>query len=1377
MNKISLPVITMCCLLLLTGTQSVSQVNTSVNGNKIYTGDYMYGSQEQLDYKITASTNSYLEIEFYPRYSKPEKIKYNNEEFIRLNFENGFSDNNPGKPDIMCRVFNVILPSEEGNSVTVIDYDINKAYNINLAPVLTVQKKDPNRRDFDNELYKFVKNSSAYSQNKFLPGNIALLKGIGPVRDIITGSLTIHPYQYNPVSGELQQYTRIKVRVNFGRTPAIVTRKRSREEISLLKGIAVNSETAFNWVNPNLAGKKEQSSFNSVMSTGDWYRIEIKDNGSGNSSGIYKMSKSFLENAGINLSGVNPKNIKMYGNGGGLLPEDVNDPRPQDLNEIAVYIEGEDDGHFDQNDYILFYGKSVNNWKPDNGPGGYKHYINYYTNSNYYWIRLNTSGLGKRMTVEQSLNSQNVTVPASFLEKLFFEPERNNLILEGNLWLSERLSSGQSIDWNNTLTGLVNNSEIIYKIKPACHVYSGTYNYMLIKEDNSVVSPVHFTMYYSTPNYGNWIWTGETSFTINQSQKTNGEQSSFKGTYYCSNADAEGYLDWMEIHYKRRFGSVKDDFLHFYAPDISGIVEYNISPFSNNQIKIFEATQHDEVIIIHPLQTGTNSVKFQRMQNLILNEYFVIGQNGYKTPTSISQKIPNQNLHGAFTSGGDFIIITHKDLLHAANSLKEKRESPGPGNPNYLKTYVFTTEQIYNEFSGGLTDAVAIRDFLKYCFDTWQVKPVYVCMFGDGHLDYRNILTSKPSLVPPYENTDPFINEVNNYTSDDFFADVIPEDSGKPDFAIGRIPVNTMEEANNYLAKINCYEDPAENGNWKNKAIYVADDAITTGGQESSEHTRQSEDLAENHTPRSFEKIKLYLVLYPTVITSQGRRKPGVNSDIIKYWNQSAIAVNYTGHGSPDVWAHEYVFEKDVAVSQLNNTCRYPFLTVASCDFSKFDNPLSVSGGELTVTVPQKGAIGSLAATRPTYGSGNTLLNNAFWNNLYFPRDTLLLQKRFGWAAYIAKNQIAYNLNARKFVLLADPTIRTQMPRYISRIDTIEGLNNDTMRALSKIIIRGSILKPDSSVWGDYNGRTAVKIYDVTKRIQMYDEYGTYFSFNLPGGIIYSGSARITDGKWRLEFIVPKDISYLNKNGKILNYFYNNHADGSGFDTNFFVGGINQHAAVDTTGPDITLFLNNRSFRSGDIVNPDFKLIADFFDLSGINTTGTIGHKIEAVIDNNEDNKYDLTNFYNSDTTYRTGSLEYDFSSIAQGKHSLKLKAWDTYNNSTEEEIEFTVSDYTALRLMNVYNYPNPFKDRTAFTFQHNYSGTINTSIKIYTVSGRLIKEINRQNIPDKFVVIDWNGTDQDGERLANGVYLYKLIVTADDGNSQTTLGKLAVLK
>lgn len=1377
MNKLSLPVLTAWCFLLILCSGPHSQVKNTYSETNTNPVNFLLDGQNQPDYRIIASTGSYLEIEFYPKYIKPEKIKYNNEEFIRLNFENGFSDNNPGKPDILGRVFNVILPSEKGNSVSVVDYDINKAYNIDLAPVRTVQLKDQMKRDLENEEYKYIKDPSAYSQNKFLPAQTASLTGIGPVRDIITGSLIIHPYRYNPVTRELHQYTRIRVRITFGGPPVTATRKRSREEISLLKSIAVNSETAHNWVNPAFAGKKDKTSSNSVMSTGDWYKIEIRDNGSGNSNGIYKMTKSFLESAGINLSGVNPKTIKMYGNGGALLPEDINEPRPIDLNEIAIHIEGEDDGSFDQNDYILFYGKSVNNWRPDSGPGGYKHYINYYTNSNYYWIRLNTPGLGKRMPIEQSLNSQNVTVPAAFTEKLFYEPELNNLTLEGNLWLSERISSGQSFTWNNTLTGLQNNSDIIYKIKAASHVYTASYNYFLIKEENSNVSPVIFYIGLSSPNYGNWIGTDETSFIINQSQKTNGNLSSFSAKYQCSNSDAEGYLDWMEIHYKRRFNSVKDDYLHFFAPDVSGIVEYNVSPFSNNQIRIFEATQHDNVIIVRPLHTGSNSVKFQRQQNLILNEYFVIGQNGYKVPTSISQKIPNQNLHGAFSSGGDFIIITHKDLLQAANRLKEKREAPGPGNPNYLKTYVFTTEQIYNEFSGGLPDAVAIRDFLKYCYDTWQIKPVYVCLFGDGHLDYRNILTSNPSLVPPWEHTDPNINEVNTYTSDDFFADIIPEDSGRPDMAIGRIPVNTMEEANNYLAKINCYEDPSFNGNWKNKAIFVADDAVTTAGQESPQHTQQTEDLAENHTPKSFEKIKLYLVLYPAVITSQGRRKPGVNSDLVKYWNQGAILINYTGHGSPEVWAHEYVFVKDVTVGQLNNSCKYPFLTVASCDFSKFDNPLGISGGELVVVVPNKGTIGSLGATRPTYGSSNSVLNNSFYDYLYFPRDTLLLQKRFGWAVYIAKNMIAYDINARKFVLLCDPTIRTQMPRFHSRIDTIEGLHNDTMSALSRVVIRGSILKLDSSLWADYNGRTQMKVFDVTKNITMFDEYGTYFHFKLPGGIIYSGSASVSAGKWRIEFIVPKDISYLNKNGRIINYFYNNNADGSGLDTNFIVGGINQNAAVDTTGPEISLFLNNRNFKSGDIVNPDFKLLADFFDESGINTTGTIGHKIEAVIDNNINNKYDLTNFYNSDTSYKRGTLEYDFTGIAEGVHRLKLKAWDTYNNSSEEEIEFTVSDFTTLRVMNVYNYPNPFKDRTSFTFQHNYSGNVNTSIKIYTVSGRLIKEIDRKNISEKFVVIDWEGTDQDGDKLANGVYLYKLTVTADDGKSETTLGKLAVLK
>jgi hypothetical protein len=333
------------------------------------------------------------------------------------------------------------------------------------------------------------------------------------------------------------------------------------------------------------------------------------------------------------------------------------------------------------------------------------------------------------------------------------------------------------------------------------------------------------------------------------------------------------------------------------------------------------------------------------------------------------------------------------------------------------------------------------------------------------------------------------------------------------------------------------------------------------------------------------------------------------------------------------------------------------------------------------------------------------------------------------------------------------------------------------MRALSRIRIYGSIMNPDSSFWADYNGKIFLKIFDVPRQISMTDEDGFFFGFKLPGGIIFSGTQRVVDGKWVVEFIVPKDISYLNQNGRLINYFYNNMADGSSLYENFFVGGIDPNASVDSIGPDIKLYLNTRNFRSGDVVNENFKLIADLYDESGINTTGTIGHKIEAVLDGSENNKYDLTAFYNSDTSYKSGSLEYDFSQISTGKHKLRLKAWDTYNNSSEAEIDFSVSTTGVLQVTNVFNYPNPFKDNTAFTFQHNYPDPINVKIKIYTVAGRLIKEIQQNNISDKFVMINWSGRDEDNETLGNGIYIYKLTVDAANGNSITTTGKLAVLK
>lgn len=1346
--------------------------------------DFMLDEVKQ-DFRIIATGPTYLEIEYTPAGISENKFSFNGENFSVIEFLFGLDKplNLSGSPDLKYRSFPVFFPSENNNTVQIIDFEMKEEQNVNIAPVPVLAMINPNIRSFENIFYNYIKNNE-YQQNKYLPENFVSLSNVGPMRDAVTGNLVIYPFQYNPVTKSLRYYSRIRIRVSFGELPVPINRARSKEEISLLSGSGINFSTAAGWMNPKLKNfKRDKLVINSMLAAGDWYKLEIKDNADGTSEGIYKITKSFLDNAGINTTGIDPRTFKIYGNGGDYLPEFFGDPRPEDLIENAIFIEGESDGVFNNDDYILFYGRSINPWIYDSTARTFNHRLNVYSRSNYYWIAFNTPNNGKRMVQTPSESGNPSVIPSSFTEKIFIEPEQENLINEGNLWLSVSKRPGQSFEWNTTLSGLEAGSDIFYNVKLAQRVLCPNSGYFLVKDDFSNMSEFLFSLNCVVAGFNDWINTQTNFFTVNQSQKTNGEQVKLRATFYASNNEAEGYMDWFEILYKRRFNSVSGDFLRFNSPDTNAVVEYNVSSFSNNSVRVFDATLHSNVKIIQPLVVSASNVKFRKTeQNGSLSSYFAVGQNGFKTPTSISPRITNQNLRG-ISDGASFIIVTHKDFVSVGERLKNKREQGGVSNPEYLKSMVVTTDQIFNEFSGGVLDVVAIRDFVKYAYENWTTKPVYVCLMGDGSFDYKGIRpNSGINYVPAWEKTDPQIHQVWGLTTDDFFVNIMGGSNliDKPDLAIGRIPANSITDANNYIDKIDAYESGVNNGYWKNRMMFVADDEKTTApGCEGILHLSQCEALAEQFTPQYIDKQKVYLATYPTVITPQGRRKPQVNSDIAKYWSEGVLNIHYTGHGSPDVWAHEYVLEKDNILSLINNTNRYPFVSIASCDMSKFDNPSNVSAGELFMLANRKGAIGTFAASRPVYASSNAALMYVVFSNLYIPRDTLLLQKRFGTAIFNTKQQIAYSDNDAKYILMCDPTIRTQMPRFRSHIDSISGLSGDTMKALSRIKIYGSVLRPDSSVWNDYNGNLVLKIYDVDRNAVTQEDCNPPLpqNFRLNGGIIFSGTKNIINGKWTIEFIVPKDISYQNQAGRLINYFFNNQFDGSGIFRNFIVGGINPNAAIDTTGPRISMFLNTRNFKSGDIVNENSKFIADLFDESGINTTGTLGHKLEAVLNGDENHKYDLTNYYNSDTTYKSGTIEYDFTGLSLGRNTLKLKAWDTYNNSSEAIIEFEVASTSTLQVSNVYNYPNPFAGNTAFTFHHNYPADINVKIKVYTVAGRLIKEINKPGISDKFVVIDWDGKDQDGETLGNGVYIYKLVVESVDGLSVTNTGKLAVLK
>lgn len=1311
-------------------------------------------------FNIIASNNSYIEFEIYPEYSNG-LIVANSHSYTK----------NFGRPDVNYLSYPVFLPTDKNNRIDVLDAKYTDESNIEIRPVPT-PKRVKGKKEWTLE---YIKDENSYNSNSFYPSSLSEFVYSGELRNKYYGHALINPVQYNPVTKTARKYSYIRVRVTFGGNPLTSNRNLSYEEAGFLYYAAINSDNALNWSTVNALKQRDNGIQNSIFASGDFYKIEIKQ------TGIYKLDRSALQSAGLPVGNLDPRTIKIYGNNGAPLPYENDANYPVDPEEVAIYVEGESDGQFNDNDFVLFYGKSPADWKYDVLNKRWNHYLNPYSVSNYYFITFGGVN-GKRMPVQNSNNNPGATIVTEFEDRIFENPEVNNLGATGTVWVSQRIDNRDGLNFSKELKGYVQGSNL--QLRSLFGNGSSSSAIFEVKDQNSnflqsvgisgIFDEFSHIIYYNLPTglIANYSLNG-----------TNVSRFSITLPSQFNSNTVFGYMDYFEIHYKRSLGSVENNNLRFTTFDSSGTFEYRLSGFSNSPVRFFNITKHSDVSIVNAI-SGTSNVQVMLSPGEP-QEFIAIGGNNYNSPVSISNKIANQNIKG-ITGGASFLIISPAEFLNAANQLKAHRERPGPG---YIKTEVVDVNKIYNEFSSGVPDPIAIKKFLRYAYENWNLKPVYALFYGDGSYDYKNIYNlNVKNFLPPIELDTYDQNEIYSYPSDDFFVELTESSprpvAGIPDMAVGRINVNSLSEANAVFEKIVGYENPSNNGLWKKKIMYVADDGWTTTytqGEEGALHTAQCETIAEQCTSPDFEKEKIYLVNYPAVITPQGRRKPGVNEAIIQGWNEGRLIINYVGHGSTDLWAHEQVFDRASTIPQLNNGYYLPLVTIASCDLARWDDPFNISAGEQLVNKSAGGGIGVIAATRPVYSGPNAAFNEELWRNMIFKKDTLHFPIRIGTAMFITKQVPSLvGDNTAKFTLIADPTLRVAIPQYFTKIDSINSSSgNDTavIKALQKVTIHGSILNTDSTFWSNYNGDVYLKVFDVDRNVTVFD-FNIPFNFRLDGGIIFNGRTQAVNGKWKIEFVVPRDISYNTGTGKMIAYFNNANSDGSGYTNKFILNGIDSNAAVDTTGPEISIFLGDRNFRSGDYVNQNTKIIADFFDENGMNLTGTIGHKIEAIINNNENSKIDLTPFYNSTSGYQYGSLEYSISNLSDGNYNLKIRAWDTYNNVNESQVDFNVISNKELSIENIYNFPNPMKELTSFIFQHNVDVPLSVNIKIYTVSGRLIKELNNENITDKFVKIDWDGKDADGDAIANGTYLYRLVVKSQDGslNSNST-GKLAVLK
>ncbi len=1130
----------------------------------------------------------------------------------------------------------------------------------------------------------------------------------------------------------------------------------------------------------------------SVLKTGTWFKVGVTKDG------IYKLDFNYFKNLGAKPNEIDPRNIKIYGTGGQQLPFLNSVSRFDDLTECAIYYEGETDGTFDDGDFALFYGKAPQRWSSDNSCLGMTHKLNDYTDTSYYFINVDGNP-GKRINQQSSL-TQNATVTVtSFDDFAFYENEAVNVVKSGRQWFGENFDVVTTYNFPFNFPNIDFSAPAYIKAQVAARSNpAATFN-VKCGSLNMVINPAPIALqpYYADPVS---IASGCEQFVPSSSQ-FNVEIRFTKSPSFNS---GYGLLDYLEIRLRRQLKMAGNEvaFRDFNSSGIGQVADFNIADASTNTI-LWDISDFQNIKQVKGVLNG-NLFTYRANADTV-HEYiaFNSGSNAIKEPFNFGI-VENQNLHGL--GFYDMIIVSHPLFVDQSQRLADLHFAT-----DGLKSLVVTPQKIYNEFSGGNQDVTAIKQFIKMFYDravTPQELPKYLLLMGDASYKNRGRSTvGNTNFVGCFESANG-ISYTNSYVTDDYFG-LLDETEGEGlteqmDVAVGRIPVKTKDEAKAVVDKIYAYMEPQSievanpsfcgtagsfsSGDWRNVICFVADD------EDNNLHFLQSERLAVyvDTTYHDYNIDKIYNDAFKQQSAAGGARYPDVNIAINQRVDRGALILNYTGHGGETGWAQERILEvKDI--ESWNNANRLPLFVTATCEFSRFDDPGRTSAGEEVILRPNGGGIGLLTTTRLAYANFNETLNRNFYQSVFVRDSITQLFPRVGDVCTTTKNKTAAvssgTSNHRNFSLLCDPAIRLNFPDY--KVYT-QSINNqavafvgDTLKALTRITVAGYVANLAGVKLSNYNGIIFPTVYDKETKLKTLandPQYSAAANFKMRKSIIYRGKASVVNGEFTFTFIVPKDIDYSFGAGRISYYAANGTNDANGYNESFIVGGTNPNAPADADGPKIDLFMNDNKFVSGSITNESPDLLGVLFDDNGINTVGNgIGHDLVAVLDENTEKSIILNNFYQADlNSFQSGTVRYPFSKLSEGRHTLTLRAWDVYNNSNTANTDFVVSSSSTLALQHVLNYPNPFTTYTKFMFEHNKPcETLDVSIQVFTVSGRLVKTLETLVKCEGFrsEQINWDGLDDFGDRIGRGVYVYRLKVTAPDGTWADKYEKLVVLK
>lgn len=1119
-----------------------------------------------------------------------------------------------------------------------------------------------------------------------------------------------------------------------------------------------------------LPASAQEYASSSMLGSGRWVRIAVTE------PGIHRIDFAQIKNMGF----ADPASVAIFGNNTGQLSFYNDGTAPDDLRQVALMTDRGSDNILNDGDFILFYAEGTHRYKYNESTGNFDFLRHHYSDTAFYFIT-SQAGAALQIQAAASVAGEPELFTNSTDVSFRYETEGINLIRSGREWYQQVIPERENTV-DPRFRNLVTTEKIRYRVRVLARSDSETR--FILRQGTQVIKTL--TVAAVNPADLNGVFAG--IVTAADSCLPVSSSPLFSVTFSGSgNPAASGYVDFIDLQGRAQL-NYSDRQL--FVSDSRTAGPGNITRFSiagTTGLSLWDVTDPFRPLIVQSsFSAGTTTFTAATDS---LRKFVAFTTLHLLRPVIKSAVIPNQNLHSAAAT--DMVIVTHPLFVPYAQRIADLHLSD-----DGTTSLIVTPQQIYNEFSGSIPDAVAIRNFLRMMQRKGTNTPdalKYLLLFGDGSYENKTPPPQNTSFIPTWQSVNSHVG-VLSFTSDDFYGlldDGEGEADGSLDISIGRLPVTDTAGAGIVTRKIESYLSASSQGSWRNVLCMVADD------EDGNLHMTDAESLSAEASAAApaLSVEKIYLDAYRQETTVTGNSYPDAVRAVNDRIAAGCLIFNYVGHGSESGLAHERVIRTD-NINSWKNRGMLPLFITATCEFSRFDdveiNPGTgvissrTSAGEMVLLNPAGGGIGLMSTTRVVYSAPNFTLNR----NIYDYAFTTAADGRsirMGDIIRLAKNNSGAGMNKRNFLLLGDPALRLAWPvngRVVTdSINSVSvSLATDTLKALSVITVSGHIEDPSGNPLTSFNGTVEPRVYDKTSTVStLGNDGGTTMNFPVTGNIIFSGKTAVREGYFSFSFIVPLDINYSFGRGRVTYYAQNDVTDMNGDYDGLTVGGFSDIDINDSDGPVIRLFMNDTLFTGGGITDTSPSLLAHISDESGINATGAgIGHDIIAWLDDDQSGAVSLNSLFRTDLgEHRSGSLTYQLLVPEKGEHTVSLRAWDNLNNPSSASLKFVVETSGKFRLTDLICFPNPTVAETSFAAGHNRPDTeINVTITVYNTSGQALRVI-RENVTTagyRLPDIMWDGCDDSGGRLARGLYIWRADAVTSEGERASSSGRVIIL-